>query len=100
MNSSYQQRGFSAVELIFVVIVIALIGFLGYTFYENLPNDDGGKATSDTTSQQPTVSDVETAPAISSPDDLDDALETLDETDVLDTNSADMEQLDSQALDF
>lgn len=100
MKTRLNQQGFSVVEFVVILVIIAGLGFVGYTVY----NPSGSKNTT-TTSTQPanseaTAIDVPSALTISSTSDLDKAGATLDQTDVSDSNSSDSSQLDSQLAAF
>ncbi|MES2971285.1 MAG: hypothetical protein V4702_03130 [Patescibacteria group bacterium] len=101
MKLRTNQSGFSAVELIIILAVVAGLGFVGYTVYDRQPD----KKTTDNTSQQPknesaTATDVGSAPEIKSTSDLDKASATLDQTDPDGSNSTDASQLDSEVSTF
>lgn len=90
---SYSQKGFSAVEFVIIALVVAVVGFVGYTVYDRQQND---KAASTVESSQAT--DVPAAPEIKNTDDLQAAEAVLDQTDT--SNSADSSELDKQLNSF
>lgn len=81
--------GFSIVELAVVVVVVSLIGFLGYTFY--------AKQQTKVASTTP-VATVPAAPEINTAADLTTAEKALDST--AGANSSDSAQLDSELANF
>jgi Tfp pilus assembly major pilin PilA len=81
-------KGFSVVEIGLVIAVVAIIGGLGFVFYNKW------SANQATTAQTTTSSPVATgAPAISKTSDLNAATKTLDATDV--SSAADTNALNS-----
>lgn len=98
MSNIRRYKGFSAVEVILIVAVVALIGFLGWTFYQAVTKQDSA---SDNSSKQETTGTAaqdigqgqdDTSPAVEDTSDLDDAEEYLNKTDVdkdLDTGEID-----------
>jgi Tfp pilus assembly protein PilV len=91
-----KQLGFSAVELLIILVVVALLGFAGYVVYNRMQNNKA--ASSSTTSQSTSSSDVKSAPAINSASDLDKASNILDQTDP--NPSGDSATLDTQLSAF
>ena len=91
------QRGFSVFELVTICGVVLALGLLGYIVYSRQnSNDNVGTENA----QTQTVSDVPSAPAISSSADLDKASDTLDQIDLDSSNTNDTSQLDSQLAAF
>lgn len=88
------KSGFTAVEVVLVVIVLAIIGLLGYTFYNTMT---GEQKVTESSNQDAAADDVAEAPAISSADDLDAALQTLDDTDIEGSSDRDASQLDESS---
>lgn len=97
MRLRTNQSGFSPVELVIVIAIVAVLGFVGYSVY-----DRQSSKTADVTgtSQSATASDVAPAPAVSSTSSLDEAAATLDQTDPSGTNNTDASQLDAQLTNF
>jgi len=89
------QSGFTLVEIAIVIVVVGIIAFLGYTFYNNQIQ----KSASDESSQSAVAEDVDSAPEINSTEDLDAAEEVLDGTDPS-GNSSDSSQLDAELAEF
>jgi Tfp pilus assembly protein PilV len=85
------QSGFSAVELLIIIVVVGLLGFAGYTAYNRMQDDKAA-------SQSPTATDVKSAPAINSTSDLDAASAILDETDP--SSSGDSTALEAELSAF
>ncbi|HXH04912.1 MAG TPA: prepilin-type N-terminal cleavage/methylation domain-containing protein [Candidatus Nitrosotenuis sp.] len=83
-----RKNGFSVVEVIIAILIIALIGFILLKAWEVFSSDDA-QLQSDT-SQQPTS---QQAPAINSAEDLTEAEKMLDETNV---EGSSEQELDSE----
>lgn len=92
MKSRNNQAGFSIVELGLVVVLIAIIGFVAYRFYDSQANQQ-------TTEQSSTSNDVKPAPEINDSDDLNTAETTLDQTDP-GSSTADTNQLNGEVSTF
>lgn len=78
-----KQNGFTPVEVVLVVVVVALLAFAGYRLWQ--AQQDGQPSTGTTTTE-------EGAPEVNSADDLDEAEEFLNESDIdseLDTSDID-----------
>jgi prepilin-type N-terminal cleavage/methylation domain-containing protein len=93
MKTQRNQRGFSAVELVIVIAVLAIVGLVGYRVIS-------GRSTSTSTTKSAATSEnatasVSSAPAIKSTSDLDKAQQTLDQNDPATSNASDSNQLDS-----
>ncbi len=90
------ESGFSPVETLLLVIIIAIIGVAGYKVYST-------KSSADKLNQQSSSEQVanpgDTTPPINSASDLNKAEQALDQVDP-DENSADSAQIDSQLSAF
>jgi Tfp pilus assembly protein PilV len=93
--STPQQRGFSVVEAVIAVLVVAAIGATGYLAYSRMK--DSSKTP--TASDQVEKASAPTAPTISKAKDLDKASSALDSTN-LDASSTDTSQLDAEVSNF
>ena len=102
MRIRTNQSGFSVVELVIILAVVAILGLLGYAVHNRIGTKTASNAgTSQTASSQPaTASDVASSPAINSASDLNKAAATLDRTDPSGSNNSDVSQLDSQMSSF
>ena len=90
MNRLSSQKGFSAVEGLIILVVVAAIGAAGYMVYNRMQNS----------TPAPTASQTEqTAPAVNDAKDLDTANKTLDATDI-DATAADSAELDTELSSF
>lgn len=89
--SQERQRGFSAVEVVIALVVVAAIGATGYLAYGRMK--DASKTP--TASEQVQKSSAPAAPAVSNANDLDKASKALDDTNV-DASSADSAALDTE----
>lgn len=96
MRTQKNQAGFSVIELLIVVVVVAVLSFVGYSVYSRQHNQVADTATN----QSPTASDVTAAPTIKSTSDLDKALNTLNQNDPSSSSASDSSQLDSQTNTF
>jgi prepilin-type N-terminal cleavage/methylation domain-containing protein len=94
MRIRTNQSGFSAIELVIVVGVVAVLGLVGYMVYSRTM----GQPTVATESA--TASDVSAAPTISSASDLDTALNVLNQNDPSAANNSDSSQLSTQMSAF
>lgn len=95
MSFRKNNAGFSAVELVIILVVVSALAFVGYMVYSRQQAD---KAADGGTSQSAVANDVPAAPEIESADDLDKASATLDDIN-LDDNG-DQSQLDSELSAF
>lgn len=93
--SQIRQRGFSAVEVVIAIVVVAAIGGTGYLAYDRM--QDAGKTP--TASDQADNGSAPTAPDVKDTDDLDSAAKTLDDTNV-DASLSDSTQLDTELNNF
>lgn len=99
MHRNKNSSGFSAVEIVLVVAVVALLGFIGWRFYTIQRDNaaDGTSQSSTAPAQNSTKSNaVPAAPEIKSTQDLDTAEKTLDGT----NTDSDSSQLDSETSGF
>lgn len=77
-------RGFSVIEVLLVLVIIGLLAFAGWTVYKNNDSEENSNAQTGTTQQ--------TAPVVESTEDLTEAEEFLETADVdaeLDTSEID-----------
>lgn len=100
MAAIHKKAGFSVVETIVVVVVLAIIGGLGYALYNHFhTSSDTATSTDQTSTSQPAAaSDVQPAPQITTTEDLDKAEQVLDQSTM--SSDSDMSQLDTQASGF
>lgn len=89
------QRGFSAVEVILAVVIVAAIGATGYLAYDRMKDANNTPSAS----QQAEDGTAPAAPSVSDTNDLDKAAKTLDETN-LDASVSDSAELDSELQNF
>ena len=94
--SQTRQHGFSAIEVVIAVVVVAAIGATGYLAFSRMR--DAGKSPS--AADQVEQASAPTAPAtISSTGDLDKSAKALDNTN-LDASANDTADLDSELNSF
>lgn len=96
MRHNSSQQGFSFVEVLIAGVVVAGMGYLGYTFYNNYQTKKA--ATTASTSQA--VTDVPAAPAITTAAELDKASTVIDQTDTQASSTNDLSQLDGELSNF
>lgn len=98
-SKSRNKVGFSVVEILIGVVVLVIVGGLGYVLYGRLHT--APSATAATTKAAPAqamTSGVPVAPEIKTADDLTKAEQTLDQSDV--SSSSDASQFDTQTSGF
>jgi uncharacterized membrane protein YebE (DUF533 family) len=89
------QRGFSAVEGLIAVFVVAAIGVTGYLAYDRMQAANKVPTAAEQTEKATTPA----APAISDSGDLDKAAKVLDETN-LEASASDSSDLDTELNSF
>ena len=89
------QRGFSAVEVVIVVFVLAAISVTGYLAYNRMRSANK----TPTAAEQKDKAATPSAPSVNNADDLDKAARTLDATN-LDASLSDSAELDSELKAF
>ena len=87
------KSGFSIIELVIIVAVVGLGGFLGYTYFANQKAQ-----VVDTASTQARTADVPAAPVVNTTADLTTAEKALDGITV--GSTSDSSQLDSELANF
>ncbi len=92
---SRQQRGFSVVEAVIAVVVVAAIGVTGYWAYSRMQTASKTPSASEQTQKATTPA----APTVSDSNDLDKASQALDQTN-LDASTTDTTQLDTEVNSF
>lgn len=97
MKISKNQLGFSAVEIVLVLAIVGLFGFVGYKVYSQQQTKTADNS-SQNVEQSATANDVPSAPQIKTTDDLTKAEKTLDSTSV--DGSNDSSQLDNELSAF
>ncbi len=93
--SHIRQRGFSAIEVVIALVVVAAIGGTGYLAYNRMK--DANKTP--TASEQAEKGSTPSAPVVNNTADLDTASKALDNTNV-DASATDTTQLDSELNNF
>lgn len=92
--TTQHQRGFSAVEVVIAVLVVAAVAGTGYLAYSRIQNNKSPAAT-----EQTAEDTAQDAPTIDDASDLDRASQALDETDI-DASTADSAELDGEVSSF
>lgn len=102
MRTRTKQSGFSILELSLIVVVVAALGLVGWAVYQNQQASDKAQLLSSDPAPTPatTATNISPAPEIKSTDDLDKALQALEQNDPSTTNSSDSKLLDSQTGTF
>jgi hypothetical protein len=93
------QRGFTSFDLILVLFIFSLIGYIGYLVYNHQQPGNGLYNPGRPGSQSAVASDVSKAPAINNTSDLDNASKVLDKNNPS-ASSTDAKQLDTQSSSF
>ena len=88
------QQGFSAFELVVVVLVLGIVAVVGLRIVGNRNKSPVASTTSAITSSVSTVQ-VAPPPAVNSTSDLSTAQQTLDQNDPTSSNNADSSQLNT-----
>jgi len=96
MKLRQSQTGFSAVEGLLIVAVVAVLGFVGYKVYSGQQDKPASTGNNQTADQSAKADDVPEAPEIKETNDLDKANATLDQVNPDD----DTGELDSQLSSF
>lgn len=99
MRTRKSQFGFTVVEFVIIVAVLAGIGLVGWLVYHK-HHATVSSSTSNSATQSPVASNVSSAPTIKSASDLSKALDTLNQNDPTTANSTDSSQLSSQLSTF
>jgi prepilin-type N-terminal cleavage/methylation domain-containing protein len=97
MSLRKQQAGFSIVELVLVIVVVAALGLVGYVVNKNRSTYTAAPASSTPAAASASVS---SAPQVTTTSDLYKASATLYQNDPGTANSSDSSQLDSQTSAF
>ncbi len=100
MSHRNNQAGFSGVVLLVTLAVIAAVALVGIRMRNASQQTLSSSASHSVVNKSPTATNVKTAPAVSSTNDLNAAAATLDQTDPASSNSADSGQLDGQTAAF
>lgn len=94
------QQGFSLVELIIIIVVVATLVFVGVVVVQKQRDNSTDNSATSSLEESATATDVGSAPAVNSTEDLDTAQAMLDQTDPAASNSADVTQLDEATATF
>lgn len=94
MSRSSTQHGFSILETLIVLVVVAALGFVGYKVYARQHDGNTTASTSQANSSSK-ANDVAKAPDIKTTGDLDKAAATLDQTDPAASNNDSSQLSDS-----
>lgn len=88
------QKGFSIIELLLIIVVVAGLAYAGFKVYDARQTKNSAAS-----EQSSTATDVSTAPTIKESTDLDAASKLLDQNDPA-TSNQDAAQLDSELANF
>ncbi len=95
-----KQAGFSVVEIALVIVLLGIVGFVGYRVYDANRDDSTTAETTTPTVDPAAATDVGTAPAVETASDLGEALEVLEATDPSGSNVTDADAIDSDVAGF
>lgn len=93
MRLQKQPANFTGIKIAIAVAIAILVGYLGYTFYANYKASNKETVSKD-------AKDVRPAPAISTPNDLDKAAETVEQSEIESSNSEDMSDIEKDLSQF
>jgi prepilin-type N-terminal cleavage/methylation domain-containing protein len=93
------QAGFAAMELLLVIVVVAILGLIGYKVYSHSGFRASQSDASSTGSTQKETSGLSTVPEVNNKSDLDKASSALDQNDTTGANSSDDNLLKVQSAD-
>lgn len=89
------EQGVGHLVMVLVILVFGAIGAIGYTLYAHPQESTNGANASPI--DQPLLENQLNAPEVSNVNDLDKALDTLDQVDPVGSAAADKVQLDAEA---
>ena len=89
----FSQKGFALFEALLIVSVVAIVALAGWNIYERQQKNGSGGS-----SIEKTVKVVPGAPVVATASDLDNAAQTLDQTQI--DTASDTAQLDSDLASF
>lgn len=98
MKTRNNTLGFTAVEGILIVVILALIGLVSYKVYSTRNSTD--KIANDTTAGSQVATNQSSLPTVSSTSDLDKAQTALVQNDTSSKDNSDLTQLDNQLSGF
>lgn len=93
MKLQKQQSNFLGIKIVIATIVVIIAAYLGYVFYTTYKAN-----TKETVSAE--VEDVQPAPAITQPSDLDKAATTIEQAEVESSNMDDMTEIEKELSEF
>ncbi len=99
MKTRKNQSGFAILELVLVVVIVAVLAGAGWWVY-NRQHKSSPAASNSTASNRSSSGNVSPAPQIKTSNDLDQALQVLNQNDPATANSSDTSQLNSQTSAF
>jgi len=91
MKKLHDQRGFSVIEAVLIVVIIAIVGFVGWYVWSM--NKDSSETKTNSSTSQTSSESSENPPAVDNSDDLKEAEDFVNNTDV--DKSLDTTELDS-----
>jgi Tfp pilus assembly protein PilE len=101
MRNKEKSSGFTVVELVLIVVVLAVAGFTGWWVYQRQQDTTvSSPATAALNDTSPVATNVSSAPAIQSSSDLNNALQVLSQNDPSAGNSSDINHLNTQTSGF
>ncbi len=101
MRIRTNQLGFSVIELVIVLLVVSLVGVVGYKVYNRSQNKTTNSYSTQSADGSAKATDVATAPStVKTISDLAKADKTLDATNPSTSNNSDTSQLDAAMAAF
>lgn len=93
MQLHRQQSNFSGIKIVLIIAAVILVGYVGYVLYTNYK-----ASTKETVSTK--VEDIQPAPAISEPKDLDEAATAIEQVEVESGNMDDLTEIEKESSEF
>lgn len=93
MSARKRQSQLSAVKITLIVVAVALIGFLAYALYVSYRSQGNQPVSTE-------ASDVQAAPEITAPSDLEKAEKSIESAELESSNADDLENIEKDLSEF